>query len=228
MNAYEKFIQKYKNQIIEASIYVEKHHIIPRYMGGSNKKDNIIILTYRQHILAHLLLYRLHNNLEDLCAYNLMKGLCSSRKSEISKMIGEKHKISGHIQRLGLKNKETNWINEIKTPESLSSGGKAAGKIAKETGQIQRCRTDEGSYLGGVIAGNLAKERGQIQQLSKYRGTYVLIMPDGEEFLHTFQAAEYMNLPAATVNSRCKQGNLGFGRRKKSKNEMGMYGVLNG
>jgi len=36
----------------------EKHHIIPKSMGGSDKKSNIAILTPREHALAHLLLVR--------------------------------------------------------------------------------------------------------------------------------------------------------------------------
>ena len=36
----------------------EKHHIIPKSMGGSDRKSNIAILTPREHALAHLLLVR--------------------------------------------------------------------------------------------------------------------------------------------------------------------------
>lgn len=36
--------------------YVEKHHIIPRCIGGSDTEDNIVLLTYREHYLCHWLL----------------------------------------------------------------------------------------------------------------------------------------------------------------------------
>lgn len=36
----------------------EKHHIIPKSMGGSNYKQNIAILTPREHAVAHLLLVK--------------------------------------------------------------------------------------------------------------------------------------------------------------------------
>ena len=39
--------------------YIEKHHIIPRSMGGSNKKDNIVALTPREHYICHLLLVKM-------------------------------------------------------------------------------------------------------------------------------------------------------------------------
>ena len=36
--------------------YTEKHHIIPRCMGGTDDKGNLAILTAREHYIAHLLL----------------------------------------------------------------------------------------------------------------------------------------------------------------------------
>lgn len=37
-------------------IYTEIHHIVPKCMGGSNKKSNLVVLTYREHFLCHWLL----------------------------------------------------------------------------------------------------------------------------------------------------------------------------
>lgn len=41
------------------STYVERHHIIPRCMGGSNAKSNIVELTPREHFICHRLLIRM-------------------------------------------------------------------------------------------------------------------------------------------------------------------------
>lgn len=37
----------------------ESHHIIPRCLGGSNKKDNLVNLTPKEHYIAHLLLTKM-------------------------------------------------------------------------------------------------------------------------------------------------------------------------
>lgn len=39
--------------------YVERHHVIPKSLGGSNKKDNMVILTAREHFVCHLLLTKM-------------------------------------------------------------------------------------------------------------------------------------------------------------------------
>ncbi len=38
------------------NIYSEKHHIIPKSIGGSNNNDNLVRLTAREHFICHLLL----------------------------------------------------------------------------------------------------------------------------------------------------------------------------
>jgi hypothetical protein len=56
LNRYNKFINALKNQSIDG--YFEKHHIVPRSMGGSDDASNLIKLTGRQHYLAHWMLWK--------------------------------------------------------------------------------------------------------------------------------------------------------------------------
>ena len=39
--------------------YTERHHIIPKSLGGSNAKDNLVVLTAREHFVCHLLLTKM-------------------------------------------------------------------------------------------------------------------------------------------------------------------------
>jgi len=39
--------------------YVEKHHIIPRSLNGSNKKENLVALSAREHFICHRLLVKM-------------------------------------------------------------------------------------------------------------------------------------------------------------------------
>jgi hypothetical protein len=40
--------------------YYENHHIVPKCLGGSNEKNNLVLLTGREHFLAHWTLTRVH------------------------------------------------------------------------------------------------------------------------------------------------------------------------
>lgn len=56
LTRYNNFISVLKSQVVEG--YSEKHHIVPRSHGGSNKKDNLVALTPRQHFIAHRMLWK--------------------------------------------------------------------------------------------------------------------------------------------------------------------------
>jgi hypothetical protein len=43
-----------------AGCYVENHHIMPKSLGGSNSKHNLVYLTAREHYVAHLLLWKIY------------------------------------------------------------------------------------------------------------------------------------------------------------------------
>lgn len=55
---YNQIIERAKTRQIDG--YIEKHHIVPRCMGGSEDKENIIQLTAKEHFLCHLLLVEIY------------------------------------------------------------------------------------------------------------------------------------------------------------------------
>ena len=56
---YHSIISNRMNNPIDTSIYGERHHIIPRSMGGNNSKSNIVRLSPKEHFICHLLLVRM-------------------------------------------------------------------------------------------------------------------------------------------------------------------------
>lgn len=42
--------------------YVERHHIIPKSLGGSDEKENLVSLTAREHFICHWLLTKMADN----------------------------------------------------------------------------------------------------------------------------------------------------------------------
>lgn len=39
--------------------YFETHHIVPKSLGGTDDKNNLVNLTAREHYIAHLLLVKI-------------------------------------------------------------------------------------------------------------------------------------------------------------------------
>ena len=44
----------------DKSNYYESHHILPRSLGGCNEKSNLVLLTAREHFIAHKLLVKVY------------------------------------------------------------------------------------------------------------------------------------------------------------------------
>lgn len=57
--------------------YYESHHILPRSLGGTNRKDNLVLLTAREHYIAHLILVRC---VEPNLVYKMVAALARFRK----------------------------------------------------------------------------------------------------------------------------------------------------
>lgn len=41
--------------------YTERHHIVPKSLGGLNKKENLAVLTAREHFICHWLLVKMYD-----------------------------------------------------------------------------------------------------------------------------------------------------------------------
>lgn len=71
--------------------YFEKHHIIPKCLGGNDKNENFVLFTPREHVIAHRLLWKANpDNYSLMWAYtrtvNSHKGILTSREVENAKI----------------------------------------------------------------------------------------------------------------------------------------------
>lgn len=125
---YDQLVTKRRNEpILEG--YTEKHHILPTSMGGSNSEDNLILLTGREHWVAHLLLHKIHKLPQTAYACHMMTMRCEERgipfvkNSRMYEYIRKQHsKFMSHIgkKRLGTKNGSygTMWICNMNLKEN--------------------------------------------------------------------------------------------------------------
>lgn len=121
-----KYINWYINLINKRTQHVlqdnyEKHHIIPRSLGGDNIITNIVRLTTREHYIAHLMLYHAskHTNNKQIYwkqLYSLNAFLIQKRKEPliIPSIVVEKIRAI-NSERLIKLNERTRSLEEIDT-----------------------------------------------------------------------------------------------------------------
>ena len=81
-------------------------------MGGTNNKENLVMLTAREHFLAHWLLWRIHRNKQSAYAFSMM---CNPGKSGKRKIISS---MQGKIGRAARFNSNI-FITEYKIVENF-------------------------------------------------------------------------------------------------------------
>jgi hypothetical protein len=133
---YDKLIEKAKNRVLNKHEYNEKHHIIPRCLGGTNDKSNIVKLLPKEHYIAHLLLFREYPSNQKL-AYAFWM-MCNGNKKD-----KRTYKISGRLYEEVrtkfieiLKEREPTFKGKnhtIETKEKISKSKK--GKLPPVTGK---------------------------------------------------------------------------------------------
>lgn len=85
---YIEFIKSRPKRIYIKKSGLVKHHIVPRCLNGSNDSENIIVLTVREHYIAHLILWKAYGSKMSRAFWlisNMNLKLISSRQYELLK-----------------------------------------------------------------------------------------------------------------------------------------------
>ncbi len=129
---YWKLITSRTNRV--TSEYTERHHIIPRSLGGSNLKNNLVALTPREHFIAHLLLTKMFDGDEKYKMYYafnmiLVEGKDNQRYKPTSRFYEQARKLVGKTSSRINKgrvpwNKGVPQTQEVKDAVSAANKGK--------------------------------------------------------------------------------------------------------
>jgi len=108
--------------------YTEFHHIIPKSLGGNNELPNIIVLTGREHFIAHKLLVKMtqgKNKAKMVCALYFMS---TGRFKELQNSHTYEYARKQFSKACSLTNKGRKASEETKFKMSLASRGKSKPK----------------------------------------------------------------------------------------------------
>ena len=134
---YDLLIEKAKEKVRPRKEYTEKHHILPKCLGGSNDTSNLIRLSAREHFIAHWLLHRIYPNENKLSfAFKMMKSMKTKhqfRYTPSSRAIAEALEASGAATSTPMKGVPKSVDHVVKVAHSNT--GK---KRTIETRELQR------------------------------------------------------------------------------------------
>jgi hypothetical protein len=121
---YEAFIADRREReaaVIESGVYVERHHITPRSLGGGDEAENIVALTAGDHFFAHLCLAKVHGGNQWAAVWALSSvNQLNSRKRDKLWVLRRRKWVSTSLK----KKSEINKLPEIRAKISATLTGR--------------------------------------------------------------------------------------------------------
>lgn len=128
---YDNIINNAKNRMLSG--YVEVHHVLPRSLGGTDDRENLVQLTAREHFICHVLLTKFttgQDRYKMLHAVVIMKAKSKGQHRYINSRIYERLKLEYSKAKKGV-NVSWNTGLTIENSEKLIAIGKNISKAMK-------------------------------------------------------------------------------------------------
>lgn len=175
--------------------YTEIHHIVPRCMGGTDDEENLVLLTAREHIIAHMLLVRI---------YPEHLGIIRSTSAILLKNKGRKE---GKLF-------SSRLVAEVRENYAKHKDEFSKEQLGKEVSEEIRKKQSE-SHIG-----NRLSERTK-EILKEKRYSISIKTPEGKVYNSIADCSRSENIPETTLKdwiyNRPEKGYKILGTNRKSK-----------
>lgn len=126
---YDSLIKRAKTRTLTQ--YTERHHIVPKCLGGNDSIENLVDLLPEEHFIAHQLLVKMHpNNAKLIFALNMMtvSGSKTIRSNKRYGWIKRQHQNAARSNSSGTRNSQYGscWIYD---PTTLQNKKIAKNKL---------------------------------------------------------------------------------------------------
>jgi hypothetical protein len=118
------------------------HHIVPKYMGGTDEPSNLIELTVEEHAEAHRILFEKHGRKEDELAWKGLSGIIGKKE-----LIYELSKLGGKNARK-LKGEEHPFFGKKRPEHSKKLKGKKVTRTVEHQKKLNNRFTE--NYIKNV------------------------------------------------------------------------------
>ena len=139
--------------------YIEKHHIIPKSMGGSNDSENIVKLTAREHFICHHLLTKMVQGTAKRSMYRALSFFLTGCKNHSRKLTARQYSTAR---------------------EAASEGAKGRGMPM--ACQIARTKARTGAITPEHVKNKIRKKLEVHHEVFVYDGTKYYSNPDFYRF----------------------------------------------
>jgi hypothetical protein len=232
LNKTETRIQEYKDtydRIINRSVgrkfikaAYERHHILPKSMGGTNNKNNLVYLTYREHFLAHWLLTKFTEGQDKIKMLHALAKMTTRSLTNNNRIIscGQysiarransralSFRMKGNQNTKGRKHTEE-WIEDMRLCMKGNQNGK--GYIYTPEQRIEKSFRQQGfsNSKGHRHTDEWCKKHSNFLTGNNYaKGCQIRCLNDRKEYTSISSAMKYYNLSRSSISGSLKGKNV--------------------
>ena len=176
-NIYESLVLKGLNRELDQDVYTEEHHIVPKCLGGSDEPINLVKLTAREHIIAHMLLSKMYPDNKKLIT------------AVVSMTMYSKFTINRSD---GIKRVSTRLLSKFREKYMISQKGKRLSKAHREKLSIAKLGKKRRAFSEST------KENISLGKKNKRYGTAIMDY-NGTIFSTLSDCSRAHNIPSSTL-----------------------------
>lgn len=184
---YNNIINRAKARVLVE--YSEVHHIIPKSIGGTNNKENLVRLTAREHFICHLLLIRM---VQGKAKYQMQKAISMMT---VRNKFQKRYRITSR------------QFEKIKKESSIAMSILTKGK-PKHSPESKKKLSDKAKGRLSPFKGKQQPESAK-KLLSSHRSK-PCISPLGERFASTKEAGIAYNISGVAIRGNIQRGLSGW------------------
>jgi hypothetical protein len=197
---YNLIVDKARNRVLPG--YTEKHHILPKCMGGSNERENVVSLTAKEHYLCHRLLCEIYPKNKTLKkAYYLICTVKTQKQKRYtpSGRVIERVKLENSLARRGQKKDPESILKRTQTRRKNGTYQRTSESVEKGI----QTRRKNNSYGGKPFT------ESHKQKLSEKKKKIVYRIDNGivaEQYNSITEAAEKLQIKIPGISKVVGKG----------------------
>lgn len=136
---YDQIVDRAKQRKLEG--YKEKHHIVPRCMGGSNDKENLAELTAREHFIVHRLLCEIypHNRMLIFAFWGMCNQVGSLNNVRNYRVSSKTYQVGREAFIQAVTGRACTWGDKISnSKKGVRQGRRSAESVARQKDTVSR------------------------------------------------------------------------------------------
>jgi hypothetical protein len=187
-SVYFSIVERSKNRNISG--YTEKHHIIPKSLGGTNDKSNLVVLTAREHYLCHILLVKMTNGVNKIKMIHAAAAFNNWTSNNHKRSVRINSRIFQNLKEL----RQQVLRHEMAKPENKKKSSDGAKQLWANSNYKQKASAKRKL---------LWKDSDYLNKMKDRTRTFKRVNINGVEYFSLKEAATQLMIDPSTVSKRC-------------------------